>query len=356
MKRSLENLQKIKSYNTGKIIESIKSLSEQGFQSLTEVSKIKFPKNYYQVDKVVVAGMGGSSIGTDLIRKTLADKIRVFIEINNNYNLPNFADKKTLIISSSYSGNTEEVISATKEALKKKLPLIIITTGGKLARLAKNKKIPAYIFEPFYNPSNQPRMGLGYSIAGQIEILRKLKLIDISKKEIVAALTFLNKSVKEFSKERPLAKNRAKKTAQNIFGKTPVFFTSNYFSGNAHILSNQINENSKNFSSYYSFPELNHHLLEGLTHPEKMKNFIFISLESELDKPSIKKRQKVTKKILQKKKLKYLTLKLSGSDILSQSFWLLGFGSYLSFYLAVLNNEKPHLIPWVDLLKKELAK
>lgn len=351
MKSRLEASEKIKKYNAGKILESIEGLPKQGFQALAEVSKIKFPKSFFSVNKVVVAGMGGSTIGTDLIRKALADKARVFIDIINDYRLPAYADKKTLVIASSYSGNTEEVVSAAKESLRKKLPFFIITTGGALASLAKKHRLPAYIFEPVHNPSNQPRMGLGYSIISQLELFRRIRAVNIPREEILQALKEVQKSLRLSG-----GKNLALKTAKMIFGKTPVFFSSPYFSGNGHILANQINENAKNLAAYYSFPELNHHLLEGLTHPEGMKKFVFILLESFLDRPEIKKRQQATKKILIRKKLKFFTLNLPGRDIFSQALWLVAFGGYLSFYLAVLNREKPHLIPWVDFLKKELAK
>lgn len=343
--------QKTKNYNQGKIIESIEGLGLQGSQALKEVSKIRLPKSFFSVNKIIVAGMGGSTIGTDLIRMVFADKLKIFIEIINDYRLPAYADKKTLVVVSSYSGNTEEVIAVFKEGLKKKQPLFVITTGGRLARLAIKHKIPAYIFEPVYNPSNQPRMGLGYSIFSQLELFRRIGAVNISRLEIVRALAFAEKALRGFYKKNP-----AQNLAGKIFGKTPVFFSSAYFSGNAHILCNQINENAKNFAVYYSFPELNHHLLEGLTHPAKMKNLIFISLESELDRPEIKKRQQATKKILKKKKLNFFALKLAGPDIFSQSLWLLILGGHLSFCLAVMNREKPHLIPWVDFLKKELAK
>lgn len=136
----------------------------------------------------------------------------------------------------------------------------------------------------------------------------------------------------------------------------PVLLSSNDFLGNLHVLANQLQENAKNFAAYYALPEMNHHLIEGLSHPDLLKKFLFIFLPSNLLPSRLKKRFKITKNILGKKNLKSINVDLKGKDFLSQSFYLLTLGSFVSFYLAVLNQKDPQKIPLVDYFKKQLSK
>lgn len=356
MRLLLNNKKIFEKYDTGQVLVSVKNLGKQCLQAQKETKKIKLPKSYKLARQIVIGGMGGSNIGGDLIRSTFLDDLKIPLQIVADYKLPKFVNKDCLVIASSYSGETEEAVSLFQEARKRKCYLFIITSGGKLTGLAKRYKIPAYIFKPFFNPSGQPRLGLGYLVMSQLLIFKKLNFINISDEGINEAVKFLEKSSKGFYENIKRRNNLAKKIAFQFYNKIPIIFAGNYLLGNAHIFSNQINENAKNFACYFALPELNHHLLESLMHPLFLHRFSFLLLESNLDLPQIKKRSRVTKKILQIKKLEVNSIKVSGPDRLSQSFWLLSFGGFVSFYLALLNKENPVLIPWVDFLKKELTR
>ncbi|MFA5070284.1 MAG: bifunctional phosphoglucose/phosphomannose isomerase [Patescibacteria group bacterium] len=352
--KKLENKNIFQKYDSGKVLSSLEQLPKQCRQAQKETKNLKFPAEYRRVRNILVCGMGGSGLGSDLIRNVFASRLRVPLNINADYDLPDYVDKDSLVVASSYSGNTEETLVACRAALKRGSKLLVISAGGKLAGFARHRRLPAYIFTPNFNPSGQPRLGLGYSVISQTEIFRKLNILRISEKEIESAIGFLESSINDFS--IAARNNPAKQIAYRFFRKVPVIFSGNSLLGSAHVLANQINENAKNYVSFYALPELNHHLLEGLTHPTVLRQFTFLLLESNLDSPAVKKRFSVTRKILAKKKLEATTLVAKGRDRFSQALWLMLFGGFASFYLAMLNQENPSLIPWVDFLKRELAK
>lgn len=354
MKINLENKKIYKKYDPGQAFISIKLLSWQCRQAQKEIKRLKLPRLSQKVENVVICGMGGSALAGDIIRTSLADQLKAPFYLVNDYRLPPFVGRQSLVIAVSYSGNTEETLAATREAIKRKCPIVIITSGGQLAKLARKFRVPAYIFKPFFNPSGQPRLGLGYPLVGEIQILRRLNLLNLSENKLEEAIKFLEKSAKKFAET--LKENPAKKIAYELYGRIAVIFSSGYLAGNAHVFANQINENAKNFACYFILPELNHHLLEGIKHPSSISNFTYLFLESDSDSRALINRFSVTKKVLEKKKFKTIIIKTLGQDRLSQAFWILLFGSFVSFYLAILNRENPANIPWVNFFKKELAK
>ena len=136
--------------------------------------------------------------------------------------------------------------------------------------------------------------------------------------------------------------------------KVPVIVASEHLCGNAHIFRNQTNENAKNFASSSLIPELNHHLMEGLVHPEaRILKFVF--LKSSLYSEVIKKRFDLTEDVVRQNKNDVVSIEAEGSSKLEQMLYVLAFGGYLTFYLAILYGQDPSLIPWVDYFKEQLS-
>lgn len=336
--------QQIKKLDKSNLLGSIEILGKQCAEARRDVKKIKIPKNYRGVENIVVAGMGGSALGGHLIQTLFANQLKKPLEIIRGYNLPAYVGPKTLLILSSYSGGTEETLSAASEGKKRKAKIVGLAAGGKLAKFLRTNNYPAYIFKTTFNPSNQPRMGLGYSIIGQIGLLAKCGLLKINEQEI-----------KNVVSELSCPPRSIEKIAATLKNKIPIIVASEFLLGNAHVLANQINENAKCFAAYFELPELNHHLMEGLKNPSaNKKNLTFILFNSDLYLPRNQKRYKILKTVLAKNKINFLEYRPAAKTKLLQSFEILSFGSYLSFYLAMTYNLNPSPVPWVDFFKKEL--
>lgn len=348
----LSNLSQIQKLDSKNMLGSIEFLGEQIEEVSKLIKNIKVSKNYKKIANVVVCGMGGSTLGAHLIKSLYKNDLKVSLNIVNGYKLPGFVGKNTLVILSSYSGNTEEVLSCALEAKKKKCKISIIASGGKLAEIAKKEKYPSLIFTTKNNPCGSPRMGLGYSIVGQIYLFAKLGILKIDLKE----LKKLPEVIKNYNKNFGVkTNNNLKKIALLTKNKSVWFVGAEHFGGNAHIAGNQMNENAKRFGGYFLLPELNHHLLEGMINPKSNKdNLLFVFLESDLYSDKLKQRFVLTKEILKMHKINFAVIKAQEKNALTQTMEILLATSYLSFYSAMVENIDPTAIPFVELLKKKL--
>lgn len=351
----LDDLAKIKKLDGGMVLDSIQLLDKQINQTWFDFKKVKIPAAYSRVNKIVVNGMGGSALGSDIIRTLFADELKVPLIITNSYDALGCVDDKTLFIVSSYSGTTEETLEAVKQAQKKKAKIFGITSGGVLGDMIAKKKIDGFVFDPKFNPSNQPRMGLGYSLTTQLALFSKLKLLKFGQNDIDQTIKAIVKYNRKFGVGVGLSTNLSKQLAISMQKKISVIVAAEFLGGNAHTLSNQINENAKSYCNYYLISEMNHHLLEGLTFPrdnQGVLNFLFFT--SSLYHKKNQARFHITKDVVNKNKIKFFSYELTAKSRLGQAFEMLVFGSYFSFYLAILYQLNPSKIPWVDYFKAQL--
>lgn len=353
----LDQISEIEKLDKNKVRGSLESLSLQCRQAWQEVKKVKIPASYKKASNILINGMGGSGLGGNVIQSLFSERLKVPLQVINSYDLPAFLSSQTLYIISSYSGTTEEPISTGKAAIKKKAKILGITTGGKLKQFLLRNIIPGYIFNPKHNPCGEPRMGQGYMLVGQFGLLKKCGLVNLSDQEIEKAIKAVSLTNKKFGLANPLKKNPAKKIAQACKNKIPILVGSEFLVANTHTFANQLNENGKNFATYFVIPELNHHLMEGLKNPQaNKKSLIFVFIESDLYHPRVRIRHAITKRVIQKHGINTISYKSRAKTKIEQVFEILSLGGYVSFYLAMLHKINPSLIPWVDYFKKELAK
>jgi glucose/mannose-6-phosphate isomerase len=342
-------------HNYALVSQTIALYPDQFRQAWDEVEALKIPESYKNVTNIVFSGMGGSALGARVAVSYCYNKTRVPIDIYNEFHIPNYAGKNSLVVACSYSGNTEEIIETAHQALKQNAKLFIITVGGKLAEFAGKNNIPAYIFDPLNNPSKQPRMGIGYSISSFISLLNKLDIITISKDDVYSSLEKARKIAEVYNDEKH-HQNLAKTFALRSKSKFPILVSSEHLTGIVHTIKNQINESSKTFCVAFNIPELNHHLMEGLSHPVKLRDTaIVLAFISKLYNAKTQKRYPVTLDIVDKHAIAHLQYHVGSEDKLTQIMETLIFGSYYSFYLAKLYNQDPMSVPWVDYFKKKLS-
>lgn len=350
----LDNLAHISNLDKGNILGSIEQLPEQIQSAWETCSKLKLDK-YKDIQNVVVAGMGGSALGGRIVHALEFKNLRLPLEIVTNYHLPNYVGKNTLVILSSYSGSTEETLSSANDAINKNAKIVAISTGGKLLDIAQKENFPIYKIDPSFNPSGQPRMGLGYSISAILAILSNLKLINTSSKDIESSIENSQKFIKEYGARTPSTKNIAKLLAQKFSSKLPILISSEHLVGSTHAMKNQLNENSKTFSMHFEISELNHHLMEGLRYPAKAKEFIrFLFFESSNYFDRIQKRYPITQDVIRENGYDYEIYKLVSKNKLDEVFEILILGSFVSFYISIIHGIDPSPIPWVDYFKKKM--
>jgi len=315
--------------------------------------EVKIKLNVKGVQNIVLTGLGGSAIGGDLLRSYLANELRVPLTVNRYYSLPAFVGKNTLVIVSSYSGNTEETISAHKDAIKRKARVLCISTGGETARMAKKFKQP-WIQIP---PGISPRAALGYSFFPLLVVFGKLRFITPKDKDIKETIQLLkNKSVLYSNPESP--ENIPLKLAERIKGKLPIIYSPAEYLDTVNLRwRGQMAENAKQLSSGNVLPEMNHNELVGWkVLAELMKEMHVIFFQDIGTHKRVAIREGITKQIVSQYAGGVTEVVSDGKALLARLFSLIYIGDWMSLYLAILNNVDPEPVAVIDYLKNELSK
>jgi glucose/mannose-6-phosphate isomerase len=351
----LEN-KKIQKYDTedmfGKILEFPRQL-EKGWETGKE-----HPVNLTVRDfkNVIFSGMGGSAITGDLTFLLLGKDMPWPFWVNRGYQIPGFANYETLLISSSYSGNTEETLSVLDQAISKKCTILCISSNGQLKEIAREKKYPLLSIPNGY----PPRSALGYSLGILLSLFDSWGIGRISGKELDNAVSDLHVLVKswcQYDQEDCLPLQ----IAREIKGKLPLINASvETCAGVGYRWKTQLNENSKTHAFFHPFSEMNHNEIVGweiLQGTEKfLPHLIMILLRLSEDLPRNKLRMEITKKLLSQNGIPIKEVVAEGSTFLSQILYLVFLGDLVSFYLAILYEVNPTSITQIDHLKQELSK
>lgn len=354
----LNNQKNFALYDPQAVGKSIELLPDQIRQILSDAPASSIPPEYSEISNIVVAGMGGSNLGAHFVKSALADSLKYPLTINAGYQVPAFVNAKTLYILSSYSGMTEEPLSTYREAKKRKAKILGITEDSpksQIKKLLNRDHLPVVSFKPLgFNPSNQPRMALGFAITSLLAILKQTGCLKLDQNELVRIISRLELNTRRLRAQT--ANNPAKKIALNLKGKIPVLISAEHLTGNLQIMRNQINENAKNFACALELPDLNHYALEGLGFPKSnRKNLFFLIFDSVLYHPRNRQRLQLTKKVAQQNGISVQIHLLKENSSLGQAFELLQFGSWTGYYLSIANRINPAPIPFVDWFKKQLA-
>ncbi len=354
---NLDDLTKIKALDKRNALDSIRELPQQIDQAWSESFAIDFPKDYKNIENIVISGMGGSTYGARIVKSLYdgAEYTKIPLELANGYWLPGYVNEKTLVILSSYSGTTEETLATAKQANERGAKITGITSGGQLADFLKSNNYPGFIFNPIHNPSGQPRIGVGYMVMGLIGMLTNLEKIPVAKDEIQTLVSFLTDKNALYNEKVATLSNPAKKLAVKLQNKIPVIIVADFLEGAAYAIRNPFHETAKQFALYFTIPELNHHLMEGLSYPSLLRNILhFLFIDSDIYDGRNAKRMKLTQDVVSKNKINYDIIKLSGYSALTQTMELIQLAAWLTFYIAMLHEIDPSEIPWVDYFKRKL--
>lgn len=306
------------------------------------------------ISHVVVTGLGGSAIGGDLLRVYCQDKCPVPVVVNRGYSVPGFVGRDTLVFAVSYSGNTEETVSAYQDARERGATIIAVTTGGKIKEMAEQDGVPV-ITVPC---GISPRSASGFLFIPTLRIMERLGFLTGISEEVEGLVSHLKTLYEHLRPEVPVEKNPAKQMALKLVNRIPVIWGSG---GTTEVVAQrwkgQINENAKSPAYWNVFPELNHNELVGFKFPEALlKNIHVIILRDDRDHPRVQKRIEITRNVISGAVAGITDVRASGGGLLARTYSLIYSGDYTSLYLAFLYGVDPGPVEVIDYLKNELAK
>jgi glucose/mannose-6-phosphate isomerase len=350
---NLDDLEIYRENDPDGMLARIKELPRQCREAFRAALDFELPAAYRDIDKVVIIGMGGSAIGGDLVRSLAQSEAKIPVIIHRDYGLPAFVDDHTLLIASSYSGNTEETLSAFEPALKIGAKKLAMTTGGKLGEIAGENNIPVFRIEY----KSQPRAALGFSFIPTLGVLQKLGFLSDKSADIEETVGVLENLSSILDEKSPLSGNPAKQLAGRLYGRLPVIYGAGIAAEAAHRWKTQINENGKAWAFYEVFPELNHNATVGFPFPpEVVEKIRVILLRSPLFNERVKLRYEVTCELMKRAGVAYEYVDSEGKSALAQMMSLVLMGDFTSYYLAILNRVDPSPVEVISYLKDRLAK
>jgi glucose/mannose-6-phosphate isomerase len=324
-----------------KLIEEFTSQLEDALSIGNNSNLVETTKS---ISNIVITGLGGSGIGGKIVTQLVEKEVKVPIFVNNGYNLPGFVNENTLVIVSSFSGNTEETLEAMKIAKERKAEVACISSGGKVIEIAKANSYN-YIILP---ECHSPRAMLTYSLTQQFYLLNHYGFInDDFKESIKGSISLINKEKEEIKKE-------ALKIAKGLKGKTPIIYSEESFEGVAIRLRQQLNENAKTLCWHHTLPEMNHNELVGWAGGKD--DYAVILFRNDSDYSRTQKRMEISKEVIQKYTNTHFEVWSKGKDAIEKSFYLIVLGDWISIYLAELLEVDPVEIKVINHLKGELAK
>ncbi|MDP2727510.1 MAG: bifunctional phosphoglucose/phosphomannose isomerase, partial [Dehalococcoidia bacterium] len=332
--------------------DRIAGLPDQCRQAWQEGSAFPLPDACAEAQSVVLMGMGGSAIGGDLIAGLATLETGPPITVLRDYRIPSWVGPSTLAIASSYSGNTEETLAMYQHAREKGACMVAITSGGTLAQLAQRDGIPLFKV----NYQGEPRSAVGYSFVVPLAFLSKLGLLAGKGKEMEEAVGAVRGMAGTLATEVPLAQNQAKGLAMSLQGRLPVVYGAGFLSGVARRWKTQLNENSKVWAFWEELSELHHNAVEGYSLPPHVREQAFVVLlHSRFLHPRISLRYQITQELLAQNGIPYHQVEGLGDSPLAHLLSLALLGDYTSYYLAMLNQVDPAVMPVIDHLKGRLA-
>lgn len=301
---------------------------------------------------VVYAGMGGSALAAQLAKTW--PLLTVPLEITRDYDIPAYVNSSTLFIAASYSGNTEETVSALAQAEAKGAQIVVIAGGGKLQEIAEAKQY-AFILLP---KAAQPRYAALYNFKALAVILVEAGLVQAANvyPALEQAADFLDEAVKVWLPTVSTANNPAKQLAQELIGKSLVVYGGPKMYPAAYKWKISCNENAKQVAWAGQLPEFNHNEFLGWSQQPVDKPYAVVDLRSSLEHPRVQKRFEVTARLLSGKRPEPLVVQVQGDTLLEQLLWAVAYGDFVTLYLALLNGLNPAPVDLVEAFKKEMNK
>ncbi len=329
---------------------ALKVAAEQFTQTTFEATVDNKEHDDRDITSIVVTGMGGSALAALLAKVWLRKDIAVPFEIIRGYDLPKYVGRNTLVIASSYSGNTEETVSALGQATEKGAQIGVIASGGKFVEIATTSDV-AHVILP---TGLQPRMAVIYNLRALLALFENFGVVHDKLQEIESLSQWLGQQSAAWAPTVPAEQNYAKQLAKEAVGKTPVFYGGALTAPVAYKWKISFNENAKNVAFWNEYPEFNHNEFLGWTSHPVEKPFAVFDLVSSFEHPQILKRFEISDRLLSGLRPKATVINLVGDSLIGQLLWASILADYVSMYVAILNGVDPTPVELIERFKKEL--
>lgn len=304
-----------------------------------------------EIREIVITGMGGSALSALIAKTWLSTELPIPLEIVRGYNLPSYVGHSTLVIATSFSGNTEETLSALNEARSRGAQVCITGSGGRIIDIAHSEDIAHVVLPKVI----QPRYGVIYNLKAIVALLAHFKLVSWDKiHEISALASWLESETHSWLASSSTDKNIAKQIALLAVGKTPYFYAGALTAPLAYKWKISWNENSKNVAIWNEYPEMNHNDFIGWTSHPIEKPFAVFDLVSNLEHPRILKRMEITDKLLSGKRPHSHQIELRGDSLIAQLLRGSILADFASIYVGILNGVDPAPVELIERFKHEL--
>ena len=348
---NLDDFGQFKTIDKRAMLREIQGLPEQLSHTWQIADKYPLPQ-IENIANVLIAGMGGSAIGADLLAAYAAPLCEVPITVLRNYHLPKWAkDSSTLVICSSHSGNTEETLSVFREAVSSHCSVMCISTGGQLLKSAKEESLVGWKFEH----EGQPRSAVGFSFGMLLNLFSRLNLINEQSLILESTVAGMREYLKEIDAEVPVFQNLAKRIAGQAMNRHLVFLGAEHLEPIARRWKTQVNELAKCWGQFEFLPEADHNTLAGLVFPEvNLQNTYAVFLDSENYHPRNQKRMQLTFTEFMLAGMCTDKIMIPEKSVLVEMWKLLLLGDFVSYYLAMAYEVDPTPIEALQNFKKAM--
>jgi len=349
---TLDDLETLKRIDPEDMLGRVAELPRQLAQARRVVQALDLDESLGDVDTVLVLAMGGSAIGAELVAAAAGDRLRVPLVVHRDYGLPAWAGERTLVIAASHSGDTVETLSGFDAARERDLPLVVVSTGGRLARTAEADGIPL----ARYQPGGQPRAAVGFGVGILHELLARTGLV-VDPDPIAAAASALETLLERCSPSVPTESNPAKQLAWSMFGRMPVIYGHGPMAAVARRWKTQMNENAKAWAAFEPMPEANHNAIEGSLNPRELGEAPYVVQLRHPDEPrEIAERYRVVEELLGERATNRSEFHAEGPSALARVLTAVAYGDLVSVYLAILYQTDPTPVTLLAMLKERLAR
>ena len=350
---NLDDLEYFKQLDSLNMLGEIDDLPDQLARAYELGMEYQLPE-VKDARQVVIAGMGGSAIGADLLASYCASFAPLPVSVHRDYGLPSYArGSETLVICSSHSGNTEETLDAFEGAIEAGCRLMVVCTGGELERRAREKNIPVWTFEH----KGQPRAAVGFSFGLLLALFERLGYVPDQREAMQDTLTWMKRTQERMTAEVPASKNPAKRYAGQLMGRWVTIVGSGFMATVARRWKGQINEIAKAGANFEFIPEADHNTLAGTMNPEETLNAhtMTIFLAAASDHPRNRLRLELTRKALMLEGMNTDSVQARGHTPLAHIWTTILFGDYMAYYLAMAYGVDPTPIKALVDFKQAMA-